>query len=125
MKKWIVGIIAIFVLTYAVRTYAAMQINSINVNFKNHSASMNLQEGDFQTSNYVSTNGDTIQTNKFVAEGETTSETIGDPAFSEIFGGLIQQQAINMDAVTNATIGQVGVSLAGFDTTNTDLNSAN
>ena len=122
MKKWLVGILGVIFLVFTMRyALAALEIQKINADFANKDALIWLQTGNFIQTNSVSANGDTVETTSFMPIGEATSVEVKDPAFTQIFGGLIQSQAVNIDAITNATIGIVGTSIAGEDTTTTDL----
>jgi len=96
-----------------------MEIQSIDANFANNTAFLRFNLGQFVATNTVLANGDTVVTNAFVPSGESTTTTINGPAFTQIFGGLIQAQALNMDAVTNATVGMTGVGIAGSDSSTT------
>ena len=94
-----------------------LEIESIQADFASKTALLRFDFGQYVETNKVLDNGDTVVTNAFVPSGESTMTTINGPAFTAIFGSLIQQQAINMDAVTNATVGTTGVGIAGEDTT--------
>lgn len=101
--------------------HAVTQLNSINVNFIGHTATITTFDGDFVSSNKTINNGDIVQTTSFVPEGKSFVQTIRDPLFTEEFGQLSESNAVNMDAVTNITIGQTNIALAGYDTTNQEF----
>lgn len=121
MKKIVLAFIVSLVMVIAFRVYAATELEKINVDFANQDALMYLQNGNFIVSNSVIANGDTISTNSFIPEGEYTTVEVKQPAFAQIFGALLQSQAVNMDAVTSATMGTTGIYIAQEDSNNVDL----
>ena len=94
-----------------------IEVQSIDANFASKTALIRFSLGEYEATNKILDNGDTVITSTFVPSGETTMTSITGQAFTSIFGSLIQEQALNMDAVTNATIGVTGVAIAGEDTT--------
>jgi len=114
MRKLLPEFILAFLLLGCI-AYAATEIESINVNFANKTATAYYEDGNFAMTNSILVNGDKVETNAFQPSGATTTVQVTGNAFTQLFGGLIQQQAVNMDAVTNATIGQTGVYIASTD----------
>ena len=115
MKKWILSIIAVIGLVFAVRAWAATEIEKITFDLANQDAVIVSQTGSFVLSNSVIANGDTVETNSFVPNGGYLTAEVRQPAFAQIVGGLLQTQAVNMDAITNATMGTTGDYIAQDD----------
>ena len=101
--------------------FAAQEITSINANWISRTASINVRSGNFQSTNKTLVNGDILQTTVFVPDGGTYQEKLQGSIFSKVFGALVQSGAVNMDAVTNMTMGITGVPIAGTDITNQDF----
>jgi len=114
MRKLLPEFILAFLLLGCI-AYAATEIESINVDFAHKNATAYYEDGSFGLVNDVNTNGDKIESNAFMPSGATTTVQVTGNAFTQLFGGLIKQNAVNMDAVTNATIGQTGVYIASTD----------
>ena len=115
MKKWILSIIAVIGLVFAVRAWAATEIEKITFDLANQDAVIVSQTGSFVLSNSVIANGDTVETNSFVPNGGYLTAEVKQPAFAQIVGGLLQPQAVNMDAITNSTMGTTGDYIAQED----------
>lgn len=121
MRKFMLGLIAVVFIVFTVKAWAALEIESINVNFDNNQATEYFQNGNFVETNSILSNGDTVQTNLFQPNGGSMTVSVTGSDFQKIFGGLISEQAVNMDAVTGATIGQTGVYIAQADQTVADF----
>ena len=115
MKKWILSIIAVIGLVFAVRAWAATEIEKITFDLANQDATVYSETGSFALTNSVIANGDTVETNSFVPNGGYLTAEVRQPAFAQIVGGLLQTQAVNMDAITNATMGTTGDYIAQDD----------
>lgn len=53
MRKFMFGIIGIIALIWAVKVFAATEIEKLNVDFDNQDATMQLETGNFQYVNSV------------------------------------------------------------------------
>ena len=115
MKKWILSIIAVIGLVFAVRAWAATEIEKITFDLANQDATVYSETGSFALTNSVIANGDTVETNSFVPNGGYLTAEVKQPAFAQIVGGLLQTQAVNMDAITNSTMGTTGDYIAQED----------
>ena len=115
MKKWILSIIAVIGLVFAVRAWAATEIEKITFDLANQDAVIVSQTGSFVLSNSVIANGDTVETNSFVPNGGYKTAEVRQPAFAQIVGGLLQANAVDIDAITNSTMGETGDYIAQED----------
>lgn len=104
--------------------FAAFKLDKVTFDLKNHVITENYVGGQMTSVNTIATNGDTIQTNQFVSDGSSYMPTYRDPDETTIIGGLISRQSINVDDVTNSTMGQTNLVLGGYDKTVVDLNAA-
>lgn len=123
MKNFILSVFLIFILSFAVKSFGAQEIEAINVYFNKSQADVRLSGGNWETTNEILVNGDTLITNSFISNGQESTIVINNPAFGQIFGSLMASNppAINMDAITNALTGQTGYGISGFDTTTQDI----
>lgn len=121
MKNKILLIISIILISFTVRALASTEIEKITFDLANQDAVVISQTGSFVVSNSTAVNGDIIQTNSFVPNGGYLTAEVKEPAFSQIVGGLLQSQAVNMDAITNSTMGITGAYIAEEDSSSQDL----
>lgn len=117
MKNLVFGIIAVAVLIFAVSSFAATEIEKVTFDLANQDAQIVSQTGSFALTNSVTANGDTVETNSFVPNGGYLTAEVKQPAFAQIVGGLLQAKAVDMDAITNATMGETGDYIAQEDST--------
>jgi hypothetical protein len=114
MKK-VIGFLVIMTFTISTIVFAATEIEKITFDLANQDAQIVSQTGDFVLSNSVIANGDTITTNSFKPNGGYLTAEVRQPAFSQIVGGLLQVKAVNIDAITNSTMGETGDYIAQED----------
>ena len=69
MKKFIFGLIAIVVLVFAVRSWAAIEFENESTDLANQDHVEHYQTGSFAVTNQVLENGDTASVNAFVPDG--------------------------------------------------------
>lgn len=124
-KEMILLIVIAILGVFGVKAWAAFKLDSITFDLKDHRITESYVGGDMVSVNKIITNGDIIQTNFFNADGSSYKPTYNDPSESDIISGLIQRQSINVDDVTNSTMGQTGLVLGGYDKTVIDLNASN
>lgn len=116
MKKQLLSVIAIIAIVFMVHSaWASTEIERIVFDLANQDALIVSQTGAFTLVNSVIANGDTITTNRFIPNGGIITAEVRQPAFSQLVTGLLQSNAVNMDAITNATTGQTGDYIAQED----------
>ena len=115
MKTSVTSLILASILVLSVTAWAATEIEKITFDLANQDAVIVSQTGSFVLSNSVIANGDTVETNSFVPNGGYLTAEVKQPAFAQIVGGLLQTQSVNMDAITNSTMGTTGDYIAQED----------
>lgn len=124
-KEIILLIVMALVGVFGIKAWAAFKLDSVLFDLKDRRIVETYVGGQMTSTNATAQNGDIMQTNQFVGDGSSYTSTSRDPEETQIIGGLISRQSINVDDVTNSTIGQTNLILGGYDKTVVDLNASN
>lgn len=108
MKKWIVGIIGILILT-SNAAWAITKLESVKFDFSNGSVERIYHTGTFNLVNQTAPNGDNEQVNEFIWDGGQSDYQASGNKFWTGVSALVKSGAVNMDVMTNQDAGQTGV----------------
>ena len=125
MKKWILGIIAIWILTWSMQAGAVTKLEELCYYFDNGKATQVYQTGNFVVTNETLANGDIEQMNAFTPDGGSTEFSASGSKFWQGIQTLVIQNAVNLDAITNQGIQQTGIYFGPDVVSQVDLNQVN